>query len=177
LFTYHPDPVATGSLVAKADGEECEVCNEPRELTYAGPVYSPVADAPRLCGECISSGRAARELDAVLTDLGGDGWDAVPDPVKGEVLRRTPGFSGWQQEQWRAHCADAAVFLGPAGARELRGYGPEAVTSLGAELALWGWDDATVEGFVASLDRNGMPTAYVFRCRHCGSFQVYADFT
>ena len=177
VFTYRPDPVATGSFVTAAEGEECEVCSEAIRLACAGPVYSPVVDAPTLCGQCIASGRAARELDAVFTDLGGDGWDAVPDPVKDEILRRTPGFSGWQQEQWRAHCADAAVFLGPTGADELRDFGPAALASLGAELASWGWDTEEAESFVASLDRRGMPTAYVFRCRHCSSYQVYADFT
>lgn len=175
-FTYHPDPVATGSLVA-GDGAACDVCRGVRDLVYRGPVYSPIADEPTICAECIANGRAATELDAMFTDLGGDGWEDVPQPIQTEVLTRTPGFSGWQQEQWQAHCSDAMEFLGPVGHAELEGLGKEAVAALRGELSTWGWDDQQIDEFMVALDRDGMPTGYAFRCRHCGAFNVYADFT
>ena len=36
-----------------------------------------------------------------------------------ELIHRTPGYSGWQQEYWRAHCGDYCAYLGHVGAREL----------------------------------------------------------
>ncbi|MBW3579342.1 MAG: CbrC family protein, partial [Actinobacteria bacterium] len=162
---------------APSDGKRCDICSRDVDLVYEGPVYSRRSGRPTICDECIASGRAADELDAMFTDLGGDGWEDVPRAVKDEVLRCTPGFTGWQQETWRAHCGDAMNFLGPVGHRELVGLGPEAVASLRRELTSWGWPADEVDDFISSLDRNDMPTAYAFRCRHCNEFEVYADFT
>ena len=50
--------------------------------------------------------------------------DGVDDPEKlDELIHRTPGYSGWQQEYWRAHCGDYCAYLGNVGARELRALG------------------------------------------------------
>lgn len=174
-FRYHPEPTSTGSLVS-GDGSTCDVCGRAATLVYRGPIYSLRADEPTICDECIASGRAADEWDAAFTDLGGDEWDDVSHEVKDEVLRRTAGFTGWQQPQWQAHCSDAMVFLGPAGHEDLESFGPDAVASMRAELASWGWDQSEADDFVQTLSREGMPTAYVFRCRHCPEFRVYADF-
>ncbi|WLW54539.1 CbrC family protein [Streptomyces sp. YU58] len=83
------------------------------------------------------------------------------------VAERTPGFSAWQQARWLTHCGDAAVFLGRAGARELRSH-PDALESLAAEFG---------EDFLAVLDADDQPTAYLFRCRGCARHLAYADFT
>ena len=38
--------------------------------------------------------------------------DGVDDPEKlYELIHRTPSYSGWQQEYWRAHCGDYCAFL------------------------------------------------------------------
>jgi hypothetical protein len=71
------------------------------------------------------------------------------------------------EERWLYHCGDAAVFLGPAGAAELEAY-PDALESIRAEE-----DD---EELIAALDKEGSPTAYLFRCGHCGRHLAYADF-
>jgi uncharacterized protein CbrC (UPF0167 family) len=92
------------------------------------------------------------------------------------VTRRTPGFTGWQQEHWLFHCADAAAFLGPMGATELAQY-PDAIESLRAEAAELRWDPQLVDDYLSRLDRDGQPTAYVFECRHCGRRLAYSDFT
>jgi uncharacterized protein CbrC (UPF0167 family) len=36
----------------------------------------------------------------------------VPREVLEQIARRTPGFSGWQQEHWLYHCGDGAAFEG-----------------------------------------------------------------
>ena len=71
--------------------------------------------------------------------------------------------------------ADAA-FLGPAGARELRGDEP-ALSSLRAELRTHRWTDDQIDGYLKALDRVGQPTAYLFECRSCGTHLAYSDFT
>jgi uncharacterized protein CbrC (UPF0167 family) len=56
------------------------------------------------------------------------------------------------------HCDDAAAFLGPVGYRELLDH-PETLAGLRGEMG----DDG-----VKDLSKDGSPTAYLFRCRHCG---------
>jgi hypothetical protein len=128
------------------------------------------------CPWCIADGSAATAFDAEFTDPEGVGdygsWDPVPPEVVNEVARRTPGFSGWQQERWWTHCSDAAAFLGRAGRRELDIRWSEAVPALQAESELVGeaWEE-----YADALEADGSPTAYVFRCRHCGRLGGYSD--
>lgn len=171
-FRYHPDPVATESLVA-SEGS-CAVCGAARGFLYDGPFYA-VERPAQICPWCIADGSAAARFDGSFTDLGGVGWVDVPDDLKLEVVRRTPGFRGWQQEMWMAHCAEPAVFLGRAGARELAGLGLQAVEAIRAEHRGSGWDEAEIDRYVSYLDRDGEPTAYVFRCSRCGEYMGYTD--
>jgi uncharacterized protein CbrC (UPF0167 family) len=161
VFPYHPDPVATGSVVPSADA--CGCCGAARGYVYTGPVYS-VADLPApVCPWCIADGSAADRYEAQFTEVEGQ----VPMDVVRAVAERTPGFSAWQQARWLTHCGDAAVFLGRAGARELRPH-PDALESLAAEFG---------EALLAALDADDQPTAYLFRCRGCARHLAYVDFT
>jgi uncharacterized protein len=172
-FRYHLDPVETGAIVASPS--ICRRCGQRRGYIYAGPVYAEAELTEAICPWCISDGSAAREFDAEFTDPDGVGdygsWDPVRPEVVEEVTRRTPGFSGRQQERWRTHCSDAAVFLGRAGRRELAERWPGAIPALMAEAGLEGegWNECA-----AALDAEGSPTAYVFRCRHCGQLGGYS---
>jgi uncharacterized protein CbrC (UPF0167 family) len=109
-FPYHPDPVATGSVEESA--AVCLNCGRVRGFIYTGPVYATDEIEP-LCPWCIADGSAAARFDASFTDVA-----ELPDDVPAEaivrVMRRTPGFSGWQQEHWLFHCGDGAAFLGRA---------------------------------------------------------------
>jgi uncharacterized protein CbrC (UPF0167 family) len=114
-------------------------------------------------------------FDAVFTDVS---WapDDVPSDVAEVVLRRTPGFNGWQQERWLHHCRDGAEFLGAVGARELAPF-PDVVASLRSDAMRFSWPLDEVESYLAALSRDGQPTAYLFRCRHCRTHLAYSDFT
>jgi uncharacterized protein CbrC (UPF0167 family) len=92
-----------------------------------------------------------------------------------EVVTRTPGFRGWQQAMWLDHCAEPAAFLGRTGARELTELGPQAVEAIRSEQRGSGSDDVEIDRLVSSLDRDGEPTARVFRCSRCGAFVGYTD--
>jgi uncharacterized protein len=175
VFRYHPDPVATGSAV-RTDAA-CSLCGMHRGVRYRGPVYGDQPDT--LCLHCIASGEASERLGpvgvgpAVFSDAI-DVPDSVPAGVVDEVTMRTPGFSGWQQEGWLYHCADAAAFLGSAGYAELAPY-PDAVASLREGCQRLGWSAERTEEFLSSLDKHGEPTAYLFRCLHCGTHLAYWD--
>lgn len=174
-FPYHPDPIATGSVVS-SDGA-CVCCNQARGFIYTGPVYTAGSEADGICPWCIADGTAHEMLDASFTDdagIGGYGaWDVVPTIVVEAIAYRTPGFSGWQQEQWWTHCNDAAEFIGRAGRRELEALGPQAVAAIRDNTGLP--EGPQWEEFLSALDKNSGPTAYLFRCRKCGQLGGYQD--
>lgn len=107
-FRYHPDPVGTGSIVA--DEVSCVSCEQRRPYTYTGPVYAEEELNEAICPWCIADGSAASRFDATFTDAMWAVPDDVPEDVTEEVLCRTPGFTGWLQEEWLHHCGDAAAF-------------------------------------------------------------------
>jgi uncharacterized protein len=172
-FAYHPDPIATGSVIRSP--VLCSCCGQQRLMTYVGPVFAEEELERELCPWCIADGSAADSYDAQFTDVT---W-RVPDDVSTEVteavLRRTPGFNGWQQERWLHHCKDGAEFHGRVGARELHAK-PDAQQALLTDMAGYGWSADELEGFLDSLDPDGAATAYLFRCRHCRTYLAYADF-
>ena len=173
-FRYHPDPLATGSIIPSPAA--CRRCGQARGYIYTGPVYAIEELEDAFCPWCIADGSAAGQFDAEFVDpeaIGGYGtWDPVSGEVTEEVSRRTPGFNGWQQERWWTHCGDAAEFLGVAGHSELESRWPAAIPAIRVESELEGadWDD-----YFRSLDRDQGPTAYIFRCRGCGGLGGYSD--
>ena len=175
-FTYHPDPLATGSVEPSA--AECVACGRARGYIYTGPAYCEAELDDAVCPWCIADGTAHEKFDAEFTDaaaVGGFGlWEEVAPEIVAEVARRTPGFTGWQTEKWFTHCGDAGEFLGRAGRTELERKWPGAIPAVKAESEM---DGADWEDYWRALDRDGQPTAYVFRCRHCGAFGGYSDCT
>jgi uncharacterized protein len=173
-FRYHPDPLATESV--QSSDAACVCCGRARGFIYVGPVYAEAELDSALCPWCIADGSAHRDFGAEFTDrIGvGDGgqWEQVPETVVDEITTRTPGFCGWQQERWFTCCGDAAVFLGRVGYAELVAAGADAVRAIQDDCALDG--DKWVEFFEA-LDRDGSPTAYLFRCSKCNRLAGYTD--
>ncbi len=168
-FQYHPNPLETGTFEESADGVACDCCGRMTHIFYTGPFYS-VEDVEHLCPECISSGEAARKYDGSFQDdYAVD--DGVDDPEKlDELIHRTPGYSGWQQEYWRAHCGDFCAFLGYVGARELRALGV-----LEDVLDDPMWDEEQKEMIQESVN-GGHLQCYLFQCLHCGKHLVWMDF-
>lgn len=174
-FTYHPDPVATGSV--EPSKEPCLACGRARGFIYAGPVYAQAELDGSFCPWCIADGSAHAQHAAAFLDpdgVGGYGeWDAVPRAVVEEVAQRTPGFCGWRRELWWTHCGDAAEFLGPVGRHGAVEAGAAFLAAIRAEAGIArepDWLD-----YLGALDRDRGPTAYLFRCRHCGALGGYSD--
>ncbi len=167
--------MATESVIES--DTDCACCGQSRGYVYAGPVYAKDDFENCICPWCIADGSAHEQLGATFTDedgIGGYGeWDRVSPEVVEEVAHRTPGFSGWQQENCWTHCDDAAQFLGRAGKAELLKLGPDAINAIQDSTGL---DDGPEwEGFFNALDKDGSPTAYIFRCRKCGALGGYQD--
>jgi len=172
VFKYHPDPLDTGSIVKS--GKKCRCCGKKTGFIYAGPAYAEEELDQVICPWCIADGSAAERFDATFVDESGigDGEVAVSSEVEEEISRRTPGFSGWQQERWLGCCNDAAAFLGTMGRSELEKLGPKALNAVRKECAL---QDQEWADYLKALDRNKGPTAYLFRCLHCGGLRAYSD--
>lgn len=174
MFTYHPDPVASGSVVPS--DKSCVACQQVRGWIYVGPVYSEAEIDEALCPWCIADGTAHRLFGAEFVDREAVGdygrLEAVSSAVLEEIVFRTPSFCGWQQERWLTHCGDASLFLGLAGSQELKGADPEVRHSIAEDSGFQGED---LSDYLDSLDRDYGPTAYLFRCRHCGTWSAYSD--
>jgi uncharacterized protein CbrC (UPF0167 family) len=172
-FPYHPDPLATGAVAPSPDDTPCACCTRVRGYVYTGPVYAAADLTGRLCPWCIADGGAADRFDAHFTSGTALG-DDVPQEIFTAVDRRTPGFQAWQEPAWFFHCGDGAAFLGAAGAADLAPY-PAALQVLCRETASWGLPPDQAERHLAALDRDGSPTAYLFRCRVCAAYLAYSD--
>ena len=97
--------------------------------------------------------------------------DGVDDAEKlDELIHRSPGYSGWQQEYWRAHFGDHSAYLGNVGARE-----PRALGALEEVLDDSMWDDEQKEMIQESVN-GGHLQCYLFQCLHCGKHLVWMDF-
>jgi uncharacterized protein CbrC (UPF0167 family) len=173
-FRYHPDPVATGSIVPSS--VECLACGKSRGWIYVGSAYCHAEVDERICPWCIADGTAHSVFGIEFVDslgVGGYGrWTTPPKAVVDEICFRTPSFAGWQQEQWFTHCNDAAKFVGCAGKLELESLDRAALDCIKAES---GYDDEQWTLYFNQMDLNHGPTAYLFRCQHCGVWGGYSD--
>lgn len=176
-FKYHPDPVRTGSV--QVDPEtECLSCEQIRGYIYVGPVYSTQETDldEQLCPWCVADGTAAEKFHASFNDAAV--MNGVTPEVMEEVGKRTPGFVAWQESQWLTCCKDAAAFLGLAGAEELRRNFPQAIRPVKEYLRnQYDLDGSDLTDFFDTLDKDDQPTAYIFKCLHCGAFLAYVDET
>lgn len=174
IFRYHPDPIASGSIVAS--NAECVCCHGCRGFIYTGPAYCEAELEDALCPWCIADGSGHETFDANFADPAGFP-DAIPPGVVEEITYRTPGFNAWQEPKWLACCGDAAAFLEPAGYAEICTRYPQISGVLMMHIVHdLGISGAAAASFLQALDRDHGPTAYVFACRHCDAKPAYIDY-
>ena len=112
-FKYHPDPIKTGAF-SQGEYRKCDCCNESTNIWYSEPFYTAKDGIECLCPNCIANGMAASKFDGEFQDP--ESTDRVSNPDKlDELIHRTPGYFGWQQEYWIAHCDDYCAFVGYVG--------------------------------------------------------------
>jgi hypothetical protein len=181
FFKYHPDPIATGSIAEST--EVCECCGQARGFVYTGSFYCE-DEVGGVCPWCIADGAAAEKFDAELTpsdgvgraDYHGEPWEQVSAAIVEEVAKRTPGFSGYQEERWWTHCQDAAAFIGFVGDIDRTILETaEAEDFVRHIQETEEFSDAAWARYTSSPDKEHGITTYVFRCRHCKKLGGYAD--
>ena len=120
-----------------------------------------------LCPHCIASGAAAEKYSGEFQDS--ESTDEVDSPNKlDELVHRTPGYCGWQQEYWRAHCNDFCAYLGTVGYTELEEMG---LVDEVRETLLDDW----YEEIFTDLTKDGSIVGYLFQCLHCGKYLLHID--
>lgn len=166
-FKYHPDPLKTGAF-QNDKTVTCDCCGKQTDVYYTNPFYS-AEDVEYLCPECIASGAAAEKFDGEFQDSAST--DEVSDPAKlDELIHRTPGYCGWQQEYWLAHCGDYCAFLGYPTWEDLENDG------IAAEIEETYREDICGIDFEDAREHIQENECYLFKCLHCGKHFIYLDF-
>lgn len=167
FFKYHPNPLKTGMF--KNDKTVlCGCCGKQTDVYYIGPFYS-VEDVENFCPECIKSGAAAEKYDGEFQDS--YSTDEVSDAEKlDELICRTPGYCGWQQEYWLAHCDDYCAFLGYYTWKDLEKEG------LTEEIEETYREDVCGVDFEFAKEHLQCDSGYLFQCLHCKKYFIYIDF-
>lgn len=169
-FKYHPNPIETEAFI-KGEPKECNCCGKMSEIWYRSPFYTAEKNINCICPECISNGAAAEKYNGEFQDS--CNVDEISDPQKlDELIHRTPGYHGWQQEYWPAHCDDYCAFIGYVGWPELEelGIDTEIEESYGKDIN--GWD---IELLKTNLINGGSMQGYLFKCLHCGKYRLHID--
>ena len=162
-FTYHPDPLKTGSV--EASEARCVCCGRERGYIYVAPVYAAEKLTSQLCPWCIADGSAAERFGATYSDGHSLIQAGVPEAVIEEVTQRTPGFHSWQGEDWKACCGDACEFHGQASRAHLLALDASALEHF---LSLTHWTPEQWTEFVSDVYEPGSsPAIYHFACRKC----------
>lgn len=166
-FRYHPDPFATGIFKEPDKPVLCPCCQKTVSVIYEGPFYA-IDNVNNLCPDCIASGEAAKKYDGAFQDS--ESVDEVTDPDKlDELVHRTPGYCGWQQEYWKAHCDDYCAFVGYVGFDELNEL--NVLEEVLEDLEDW------QKEYIRDLVNGGDAQGYLFRCLHCGKHLLHIDFS
>ncbi len=171
FFKYHPNPLETEAFIQTDSPVTCDCCGNLTKIYYESPFYA-VENVDCLCPECISSGKAAKKYDGEFQDecsleSGVDGKDKTD-----ELIHRTPGYNGWQQEYWRTHCGDYCAFKGYVGYRELKQMGIVEEVLNDSVWDDWGEERDEV---IKNVVNGGSVQGYLFQCLHCGKYLLWID--
>ncbi len=174
IFRHHPDPVATGAVVAK-DGFVCGVCNQARSHAYIAPYWDKedrwIGTGEAICPWCIADGSAARLWGAVfnpLECLSAAVRATLPAETLDTFRFRTPHFLGITEPEWLDHHGEPAAYLGEVDFARYLTLPPQAQKAVRQSLgdapnaAL---RDSAVHDLTGTFE--GLH-AFLFGCLHCG---------
>ena len=99
--------------------------------------------------------------------------NTYPDEMLKELVERTPGYHGWQQEFWLAHCGDFCVFIGYVGWNDIKDRLDE-FANLEEDCENFGIRNSDL---AKCLQKGGDCQGYLFRCLHCGKLRLWGDFS
>ena len=168
-FTYHPNPIATESIIPS--DETCECCGKARGYVYCTTPYGE-QEIEFVCPWCIADGTASAKLGASFSDSWPLSQAEISKEIIDEVTLRTPGYVSWQQENWIVCCDDACEFHGDADPGELAALHGDDRSRVAKDF------DLPIDDFEEMLkhyEPKGSPAIYKFKCRHCGTAQYNWD--
>ncbi len=98
----------------------------------------------------------------------------LPDGAETTLtVERTPGYHGWQQEFWLAHCGDFCAFIGYVGWNDIKDRLDE-FANLEEDCENFGIRNSDL---AKCLQKRGDCQGYLFRCLHCGKLRLWGDFS
>ncbi len=169
-FKYHPHPLETGAI--EQEKIHCPACDQERDYAYTGP-FTCRERVARICPWCIHNGEAARKYK--ITFQVAVSCEVVEDPsCTEELVQRTPGYVGLQQEKWLSHCGDHCAFIGYVGwaeiqARQLEGELSEDVQRLCDIYSI------AIDEYTETLVNESSHQGYLFRCVKCIQHRLTDD--
>lgn len=167
-FKYNPNAVVLG--IIKKEKTTCPVCRQDRDYVYQGPFYS-VEDVKGICPWCIKDGSAANKFDGEFQDAAScDSVDKQEYVI--ELTKRTPGYSGWQQERWLSHCGDFCALENYVGWKEIKDFQEELEDDLTEIKTDYGLTQEQLEEYLVT---HGSMQGYLFKCIHCGKHRLTID--
>lgn len=165
-FRYHPNPLGTG-VFKEGEARVCPCCGNKSTVYYCIMPYC-IETVEYLCPTCIANGEAAKKYDASFVQDAE--WVGEIDNEKDdELFNRTPGYLSWQGEHWLSCCGDYCAYLGTVGTRELKAM--DIADKVFAEYATRDEFECIEEYLV----KDGSLCGYLFRCLHCGKYQIWVD--
>ncbi|EJD6410111.1 MULTISPECIES: PF03691 family colicin E2 tolerance protein CbrC [Providencia] len=185
-FKYHPNPIETKAFLTDKT-VTCDCCRQLTDIYYESPFYS-IEDINAFCPWCIANGSASAKFDGEFQDPecvegidceydnNGEFLQTInpyPSEMFDELIKRTPGYHGWQQETWLAHCNEPCEFIGYVSWKDIKDRLDEFV-SLADDVADYGF---SVEELATILDEDGAAQGYLFRCLHCQKLRLHFDFS
>jgi uncharacterized protein len=167
-FRYNPHAYELG--IIKEEQTVCPCCGETRSFTYEGPFFA-TGEIEGICPWCIKDGTAAEKFGGEYQDAGSC-EDVDKEEYLDELIHRTPGYSGYQQEVWLSHCGDFCAFTGYVGWKEIVPFKNE----LKEDIDLIREDfNLSLKELKESLVKDGSMQGYLFTCLHCGQHRLAAD--
>lgn len=167
-FKYNLKPLDNRIIVKRS--EMCPVCNKETEYVYEGPFYS-VEDVENICPWCIANGDAATKYDGEFQDIA-QCEDVDRQEYIDELVHRTPGYIGWQQEEWLSHCGNFCAFIEYVGWSEIAHLKDELKEDLNRIKNDYG---LTQEKLEECLINDGHLQGYLFKCVVCGKHRITVD--
>ncbi|MDR0518063.1 MAG: CbrC family protein [Fibromonadaceae bacterium] len=178
-FKYHPNPIETGAFKT-GETVKCDCCEQETNIYYTGPFYS-IDEIEALCPFCIANGKAAEKFDGdfqdscsiekILPNINEPNMVNIQGAEE-EVCKRTPGYSGWQQEVWLSHCGDLCAFIGYVGWDEIKDKLSDFV-DLETDCKKIG--KMPVEELPKYLN-NDSCRGYLFQCLYCKKYRLHYDY-
>ncbi|MHA1947145.1 MAG: CbrC family protein [Candidatus Hodarchaeales archaeon] len=168
-FKYHPEPLRTRMF--KERKGKCPICQKQSEIIYVGPFYSE-KEVKNICPWCIKDGNAAKKYNGAFHDSQSVEKDFGGAKNLDELIHKTPGYEGWQQEYWLSHCGDFCAFLSYVSWEDITEFKGELKDDLEQLREKMGF---TSDEFEKSLYDEGNSQGYLFQCIKCGKRRLTSD--